>query len=75
LIGQHAVREFYAESGFMTSTGNHAALIELLPDDVGQLVRIIHGLAIYDVVASDFTAYNSGTIARLTFTPGPSRRC
>jgi hypothetical protein len=54
LIGQHAVREFYAESGFMTSTGNHAALIELLPDDVGQLVRIIHGLAIYDVVASDF---------------------
>lgn len=54
LIDQDAVRDFYAEPGPMTRPGYHAALIDALPDDVGDLVRIIHGLAIYDVVASDF---------------------
>jgi hypothetical protein len=54
LIEQSAGRDFSAESAFMTSPGDHAALIDALPDDIGQLVRIIHGLAIYDVIASEF---------------------
>ena len=39
-----AVRDFYAEPGLMSRPGDYAALIDELPDDVGQLVRIIHGL-------------------------------
>ncbi len=49
-----AVRAFYAEPGAMTSPGEHAALVDALPADLNQLVSIIHGLGIYDVVASDF---------------------
>jgi hypothetical protein len=60
LIDQDAVRNYYAEPGLMTRPGDHGALIDALPDDVGELVRIIHGLAIYDVVASDFYGVQLG---------------
>lgn len=49
-----AVRAFYAEPGVMTSSGEHAASVAALPGELDRLVGIVHGLGIYDVVASDF---------------------
>ena len=49
-----AVLDFYAEPAPMTSTGPYADQIDELPADVGEIVAVIQGLLIYDVVASDF---------------------
>jgi len=38
----------------MTAIGRHTALVDELPDDIDELVRITQGLIIYDAVASDF---------------------
>ena len=54
MTDHQAIRAFYAEPGAMTSPGEHAALVDILPGDPEQLVSIIHGLGIYDVVASGF---------------------
>jgi hypothetical protein len=48
---------FYASHGAMTELGEASELIEPLPNDVGSLTRIIQGLGIYDVVASDFYGF------------------
>jgi hypothetical protein len=47
-------REFHALAAGVTMPGRHAAALQELPDDIGELVEIIQGLLIYDVVASDF---------------------
>jgi hypothetical protein len=49
---------FYASHSPMTDPGEANALIEPLPNDVPRLSRIIQGLAIYDVVARDFYAFD-----------------
>jgi hypothetical protein len=46
--------EFYAQASAMTTPGRHANLFESLPVDLGELVRAIQHLVIYDVVAADF---------------------
>ena len=48
------VLDFYAESAPMTDPGPYAAQIDEFPADVGEIVPVIQGLLIYDVVASDF---------------------
>jgi hypothetical protein len=45
---------FYTKSGPMTTAGKHEASLKELPDDISDLVEIIQGLFIYDVVAPDF---------------------
>lgn len=52
------ILDFYAHPASMTSVDEHASLFETLPDDVGALVRIVQGLGIYDIVASDFYGFN-----------------
>jgi Transglutaminase-like superfamily len=48
---------FYARPSGMTSAGRHAALFDELPNDVGELVRIVQHLVVYDVVAADFYGF------------------
>jgi len=48
---------FYTQPSILTSAGRHASLFEKLPDEVSELVRIIQGLGIYDVVAASFYGY------------------
>src|SRR5690242_17835246 len=54
MAAQHQMLDFYTRPSLLTSTGRYASLFEKLPNSVGTLVRIIQGLAIYDVVAADF---------------------
>lgn len=49
--------EFYAQPSGLTSPGRHAALLNELPNEVGDLVRIIQHLVVYDVVAADFYGF------------------
>jgi hypothetical protein len=46
--------DYYAQPSPLTSAGRYASLFAELPSDVEELVRIIQGLAIYDVVATSF---------------------
>lgn len=46
--------DFYARPGVMTSAGEHAGILDRLPNDVGALARVVQGLAIHEYVASDF---------------------
>jgi hypothetical protein len=48
------VLEFYADPGRLTEVSRHEELLNGLPDDLGELTRIIQGVGIYDVVAPDF---------------------
>ena len=41
----------------MTSAGPHTPTLEALPSDIGELVRIIQHLVVYDVVAPDFYGF------------------
>jgi hypothetical protein len=52
-VEQH-ILDVYAQPSVMTSPGRYAAMFSELPNDVGELVRIIQHLVIYDVVAADF---------------------
>lgn len=52
------ILNFYSRSGGMTSVGKFAPMFAALPNDVATLVRIVQGLAVYDVVASDFYGFN-----------------
>lgn len=45
---------FYAAPGPLTATESHGSELEELPRGLGELVRTVHGLGIYDVVAPDF---------------------
>lgn len=49
--------DFYAQSSALTSPGRHAALLNELPNEVGDLVRIIQHLVVYDVVAAEFYGF------------------
>src|SRR5215831_11462366 len=51
---QESLLDFYAQSSPLTSVGRYAAQVTDLPNAVDELVRIIQGLGIYDVVAADF---------------------
>jgi hypothetical protein len=39
--------EYYAAIGFITTPGEHAALLEELPVEVGQLCRVVQGLLLH----------------------------
>lgn len=45
---------FYADPGPLTKAVRHSELLRCLPAGLRELTQIIHGLAIYDVVAPDF---------------------
>src|SRR5688500_4874618 len=49
--------DIYAQPSAMTATGLHADLIDALPTDLGELVRVIQHLVVYDVVAADFYGF------------------
>jgi hypothetical protein len=49
--------DFYTRPSVMTSPGRHAALLTELPNEVGDLVRIIQHLVVYDVVAPEFYGF------------------
>ena len=53
---QHPL-DFYTQPSILTTAGRHASLFDELPNDVNELVRIIHGLGIYDVVAANFYGF------------------
>ena len=55
---QQQILDFYSRPAGMTSAGEFAPLFDALPNDVGALVRIVQGLGVYDVVASDFYGFN-----------------
>jgi hypothetical protein len=50
----HADLPFFETQSRMSSAGRHAPLFENLPEPMGDLVRIIQHLVVYDVVAPDF---------------------
>ena len=49
--------EFYARPSAMTAVGRHSALVDELPSDIDELVRITQGWIVYDAVASEFYGY------------------
>ena len=51
---QQHILDFYAQPSLLTSAGRYASLFDDLPNNVNELVRIIQGLGIYDLVATDF---------------------
>jgi uncharacterized protein YndB with AHSA1/START domain len=51
---QQQILDFYAQPSIMTSAGRYVSLFDELPNDVVEIVRIIQGLGIYDLVAADF---------------------
>jgi len=55
---QHGIHEFYAQQSVMTSAGRHAPMFNELPNEVGDLVRVIQHLVVYDVVAPDFYGFS-----------------
>jgi hypothetical protein len=48
------VHEFYRSYSRFSDPGRHAHLFDILPDRIEDLVRIVQGLLIYDVVAEPF---------------------
>jgi hypothetical protein len=54
---QQQILDFYSRPTAMTSGGKHAARFDELPNDVGELTRIIQGLGLYEYVASDFYGF------------------
>ncbi len=52
------ILDFYACPAPITSAGKHARLFAELRGDVGELVRTIQHLVVYDVVAADFYGFN-----------------
>lgn len=48
------VLDFYAQPSVMTSAGRYVPMFAELPSDVGELARIVQGLALHEYVASDF---------------------
>ncbi len=51
---QQQMLDFYSYPSLLTSAGRYASLFETLPNSVNELVCIVQGLGIYDVVATDF---------------------
>ena len=48
------ILDFYAQPASLTSAGRHARLLAPLPTEPRDLLPIVQGLVVYDVVASDF---------------------
>src|SRR5262245_17804284 len=55
--GGIAVQDFYTRPSAMTSAGRYAPLLEALPGDVMALTRIVQGLGVCEVVATDFYGF------------------
>lgn len=51
------ILDYYSCPTAMTSAGKYTAWFDELPNDVGELTRIIQGIAIYEYVASDFYGF------------------
>jgi hypothetical protein len=51
------ILNFYSRHSVMTAPGRYTPMFGELPSDVGELVRIIQGLCVYDVVAADFYGF------------------
>jgi Transglutaminase-like superfamily len=51
---QENILDFYSVPAAMTAGGKYAAILEKLPDDVGELCRIVQGLTIHEFVAQPF---------------------
>lgn len=51
------ILDYYATPSPMTSVGKYKAQIDELPNDIGEIVKIIQGLGVYDAVASDFYGF------------------
>jgi Transglutaminase-like superfamily len=56
-VVERPILEFYAQPSVMTSVGRYAPLFNELPDEVGEMVRIIQHLVVYDVVAPAFYGF------------------
>jgi hypothetical protein len=54
---QQQILDFCSRPTAMTSAGKHAALFDELPNDVGELTRLIQGLVLYEYVAFDFYSF------------------
>ena len=54
---QQHILDFHARPTAMTSGDKHAARFDELPNDVGELTRIIQGLVLYEYVAFDFYGF------------------
>lgn len=54
---QQQILDFYSRPTAMTSGGKHAAWFDELPNDVGELTRIIQGIGLYEYVASGFYGF------------------
>jgi hypothetical protein len=54
---QQRILDFYTRPGDLTAAGKFAPWFDALPSNVGELVRIIQGLGIYDVVAPNFYGF------------------
>lgn len=54
---QPQILDFYTRPVGMTAVGEWKPLFAALPNDVDELVRIIQGLEIYDLVAADFYGF------------------
>ncbi len=58
------IRDFYAAPGLMTSAGKYKGQMKNLPDDIGELARIVQGLIVHQFVAEPFmkttTCANTG---------------
>jgi hypothetical protein len=48
------VNEFYQSQSRFSDPGRHAHLFDVLPDNIGELAKVVQGLLIYDVVAEPF---------------------
>jgi hypothetical protein len=48
------IRDFYAAPGPMTSAGKYESQLKNLPDDIGELARIVQGLIVHQFVAEPF---------------------
>jgi hypothetical protein len=55
---QQQMLDFYSHPSRMTSAEKFTSVLDELPNDVGELVRIVQGLGIYDMVAPDFYGFN-----------------
>jgi hypothetical protein len=51
---QQHIADFYVHPAAMTSGGEHAAMFDRLPSDVGALARVVQGLALHEYVASAY---------------------
>jgi hypothetical protein len=58
MTSQLQILDFYSRPAEMTSAGEFTSVLGTLPNDVAVLVRIVQGLGVYDVVASDFYGFN-----------------